>query len=49
MKVNSKNCITKSTKFTAIFIYFVLNAVLVLKEDKMGRVCGTYGGKYKCI
>jgi drug/metabolite transporter superfamily protein YnfA len=38
---------TKFINFTAIFIYFVLNAILVLKEDEMGRVFGTYGGNYK--
>ena len=31
-------------KFTAIFIYFVPNAILVLNADEMGRVCGTYAG-----
>jgi hypothetical protein len=39
----------KFMKFTPIFTYFVPNAILMLKEDEMGRVCGTYGGKYKCI
>jgi len=34
-------------KFTAVFIYFVPDAILVLKEDEMGRVCGTCEGKYK--
>jgi hypothetical protein len=39
----------KFMKFTAIFIYFVPNAILVHREDEMGRVCVTYGAKYKSM